>query len=302
MAGGAFIVCAIMTWLAWSALRGRVSRHTAAQARRYVIGGGVIFPTVVLATLLAHGLGRMPALLAPAPPDALRITVSGEQWWWRVRYHLPDGGEVELANEIRLPVNEPVLFELESPDVIHAFWIPSLGGKIDMIPGRRTRLVLHPTRTGTFRGQCAEFCGDSHALMAFPVVVSGRPDFDAWLAAQARPAAPAAAAAVDPGDPAEKNAPDATLLARGRDAFLLNGCAACHRVRGTEARGRVGPDLTHVGSRLTLGAGTLPNDRAALERWLTEPDRVKPGVLMPHYRMLPREDLGALAAYLKSLE
>lgn len=243
MAGGAFIVCAIMTWLAWSALRGRVSRHTEAQARRYVIGGGVIFPTVVLATLLAHGLGRMPALLAPAPPDALRITVSGEQWWWRVRYHLPDGGEVELANEIRLPVNEPVLFDLESPDVIHAFWIPSLGGKIDMIPGRRTRLVLHPTRTGTFRGQCAEFCGDSHALMAFPVVVSDRPDFDAWLAAQARPAAPIAAT-VAPGNPAEKTPPARRCSRAGETHFCSTAAppaTACAARRRADASAPISP-------------------------------------------------------------
>lgn len=289
MTGGGAVVWLLVIWLAWSAMRGRVSQHTERQARFYVIGGGVLFPTVVLAALLAYGLGMMPELLASAPPGSLKITVSGEQWWWRVHYQTADGGTVELANEIRLPVNEPVEFELESPDVIHSFWIPSLGGKIDMIPGRRTRLVLHPMRTGHFRGQCAEFCGTSHALMAFPVVVMERPVFDEWLAAQRRPA-------VDPDASADP------LIARGRDAFLTHGCGACHTVRGTPARGVVGPDLTHIGSRLSLGAGTLPNDPPAFVRWLAETDRVKPGVLMPHYGMLPRAEHEALAAYLEALQ
>ncbi len=292
MAGGAVVVWALVVWLAWSAMHGRVSRHTERQARLYVIGGGVLFPTLVLAGLLAYGLGMMPALLEPAPPGSLKISVSGEQWWWRVRYHTADGGEVELANEIRLPVGEPASFELESPDVIHSFWIPSLAGKMDMIPGRRTRLVLHPTRTGTFRGQCAEFCGDSHALMAFPVVVMEKDAFAAWLTAQR---APAATPQADAG-------PEARRVNRGRDAFLEHGCSACHTVRGTLARGAIGPDLTHVGGRLTLGAGILPNDHPSFVRWIAETDRVKPGVLMPHYRMLPSGEHDALAAYLESLQ
>jgi cytochrome c oxidase subunit 2 len=286
MAGGGLAVWLVVAWLAWSAVRGRVSKHTERQARLYVIGGGVLFPTVVLAGLLVHGLGMMPEMLAPAPPGSLRIAVSGEQWWWRVRYQMPGGDAVELANEIRLPVGEPVEFTLGSPDVIHAFWIPPLGGKVDMIPGRRTRLVLRPTRTGTFRGQCAEFCGDSHALMAFPVVVMEPADFAKWLEAQARPATVA----------------DAPLIQRGHEAFLTHGCSACHAVRGTPARGAIGPDLTHVGGRLSLGAGVLPNDPAAFVRWLAETDRVKPGVLMPHFGMLPAAEHQALAAYLESLQ
>src|SRR5690606_480619 len=150
----------------------------------------------------------------------------------------PDGSEaVVLANEIRLPVGEPVEFILDSPDVIHSFWIPALGGKMDMVPGRRTRLLLQPTRTGTFRGQCAEFCGTSHALMAFAVVVSEKDEFDRWLAGQRAPAS-------DIGGDAS--------VERGRTLFLTNGCASCHAIRGTEARSEIGPDLTHVGSRLTL--------------------------------------------------
>ena len=286
MTGGALVVWAGVGWLLWSAIRGRAAQNSARQARLYIIGGGAVVPTVVLTGLLLYGLGMTPALLAPAPPGSLRIVVTGEQWWWRVRYVPASGEAVTLANEIRLPVGEPVEFELDSPDVIHAFWIPALGGKMDMIPGRRTRLLLEPTRAGTFRGQCAEYCGTSHALMAFPVVVMEKDDFARWLDAQRAPAA---------------EATDASA-AHGCELFFLNGCAACHTIRGTPARGTIGPELTHVGSRLTLGAGILPNDPAALVRWLEQTNQVKPGVRMPHCGMLPREELGALAAYLESLQ
>lgn len=287
MTGGALFVWVLVVWLTISAVRGRVAEQTARQARFYIIGGGTVFPTVILTGLLIYGLGMMPPLLAPAPEGSLRIAVSGEQWWWRVRYFPPDGGTpFELANEIRLPVGEPVEFELDSPDVIHSFWIPALGGKMDMIPGRRTRLLLEPTRTGTFRGVCAEYCGASHALMAFPVVVQSKPDFARWQEEQQRAAAPVAE----------------TLSASGRELFFLNGCSACHAIRGTDARGTIGPDLTHVGSRLTLGAGIVPNGRDGFVRWIAETDKVKPGVHMPHFGMLPQDELDALAFYLESLQ
>lgn len=287
MAGGATAVWLLVGWLAWSAMRGRVAKHTERQARLYIIGGGAIFPTVVLAVLLTYGLGQMPPLLAPAPPGTLRVEVTGEQYWWRIRYRPADGSQpVVLANEIRLPVGEPAEFVLESRDVIHSFWIPALGGKMDMLPGRRTRLLLRPTRAGTFRGQCAEFCGTSHAHMAFAVVVSEKAVFDRWLAGQRRPAR-------EPSDP---------LTVRGRDLFFSNGCSACHATRGTDARAAIGPDLTHVGGRLTLGAGTLPNDRAGFVRWIAATAQAKPGVLMPHFGMLPPDEIVALAAYLDSLQ
>lgn len=153
-----------------------------------------------------------------------------------------------------------------------------------MIPGRRTRLVLHPTRTGVFRGVCAEYCGASHALMAFDVVVMGKPEFAGWLERQRRPAARAATQAI------------------GRARFMANGCSACHAVRGTTADGAVGPDLTHVGGRMSLGAGTLPNDLEGVKTWLERTDRVKPGATMPHFGMLPPEELRAMASWLGSLE
>lgn len=300
MAAGAVVV-----WLAVSALilyaaRVRPVEHGVRQARLLIVVGGAVFPVVVLTALLTYGLVLMPTLRQPAAdPDAPRIGVSGEQWWWRVRY-LPPGGRgaegaagegaegaaVELANEIRLPIGVRTELILDSPDVIHSLWIPALAGKLDMIPGRITRLVVEPTRTGVFRGVCAEYCGTSHAWMAFDVVVAERAEFDAWLAHQSRPAVP----------------PPTPLAARGGELFLAHGCGACHAVRGTQARGVVGPDLTHVGGRRSIAAGTLPNGRDALRRFVAASEAVKPGVHMPAFGMLPDEDLTALAAYLEGLE
>ena len=175
----------VAVWLAVFGLAVYAARVDPEAGRRgatlMIIGGGAVVPTIVLCGLLVYGLRMMPPLLAAPPPGSLRIAVSGEQWWWRVKYHPAEGGELELANEIRLPVGEPVELELESPDVIHSFWIPTLGGKMDMIPGRRTRLTLQPTRTGVFRGVCAEYCGASHAFMAFSVVVMEKREYSRWL-------------------------------------------------------------------------------------------------------------------------
>lgn len=289
MAGGAAVVWLVVVGLAVYALRVRPGEHSERGSYLLIVGGGVAFPTVVLGALLAYGLATMPAILAPAPEGGLVIEVTGEQWWWRVRY-LPPGGEpVELANEVRLAVGERLNLELRAADVIHAFWVPALGGKMDMIPGRTTRLSLEPTRTGTFRGQCAEYCGASHARMAFHAVVAERREIDAWLAHQASPAAE----------------PTTDLARRGRDVFGAHGCGACHTVRGAGAEapdGVVGPDLTHVGSRVSLGAASLPNDVDGFRRFLSHPGRVKPGVHMPSFRMLGDDDLDALAAYLEGLQ
>lgn len=259
--------------------------HSSRAARWLIVGGGAIVPPIVLGGLLVFGLQLLPTLSAPAEAD-FKIAVSGEQWWWRVQYQTPSGQTVELANEIWLPVGERVEFSLSSPDVIHSFWIPSLGGKVDMIPGRTTRLVLEPTKTGVFRGACAEFCGTSHALMNFQVKVVEPAQFDAWLKQQAEPAA----------------APQSTAARQGLDAFLANGCGACHSIRGTAANGVLGPDLTHVGSRLSLGADVLPNNEQALIRWISDPGHIKPDVNMPAFGMLPEDQLTALAAYLGGLK
>jgi cytochrome c oxidase subunit 2 len=261
-----------------------------------ILGGGVAAPVLVLGALLLYGLMLMPRLREPPPDEDAHVAVTGEQWWWRVRYagfnaderngDANRAGEVVLANEIHLPVGERVRFVFDSPDVIHSFWVPSLAGKVDMIPGRTTTVVLEPTRSGVFRGVCAEYCGTSHAHMRFVVVVTARADFDRWLRAQATPA----------------QVPRTLAQQRGHAAFLRNGCGACHAIRGTPAHGAVGPDLTHVGSRLELAAGTLPNDAGAFAKWIADAHALKPGALMPPFATLPPAELQAMALYLDSLQ
>ena len=288
MAGGAVIIWLAVVSLAVYTIHLEREPHTLRGARLLIVGGGVLLPILVLTVLLVYGFATLPALIAPAPEGSLKIAVSGEQWWWRVRYFTPGDTHrvIELANEIRLPVGERVEFRLESPDVIHSFWIPSLGGKIDMIPGRVNRLTLEPSKTGVFRGACAEYCGTSHALMNFSVVVVEKNEFAYWLERQGQPAL----------------TPTETLAVRGQELFLATGCGACHTVRGTPADGVVGPDLTHVGSRLSLAAGTLANEPADFLRWIAHPGDVKPEVGMPAFGMLPPDELRALAVYLDGLE
>ncbi|WP_373048518.1 c-type cytochrome [Vulgatibacter sp.] len=264
----------------------RIADETRGPAAWIIVGGGAVFPSVVLAGYLLYGLALLPDLVAPAPHGSLQIQISGEMWWWRVHYLPPGGDPVPLANEIRLPVGEPVEFLVESPDVIHSFWIPSLGPKIDMIPGRKNRLALQPTTTGLFRGACAEYCGASDARMNFYAEVMEKAAFERWLAQQAAPA----------------KEPSTALEARGRALFLGNGCGACHTVRGTEADGVLGPDLTHVGGRHSIGAGLLPNDREGFARFIASTNHLKPEVRMPAFGMLPADDLTAIAAWLDGLE
>jgi cytochrome c oxidase subunit 2 len=281
-------VGALLIWLAVVAIAVYTIRvgvsHSQRAANLLILGGGVALPTVVLGALIAYGIPLVPTILA-LPEGGPSIRVMAKQWWWRFEYLTP-AGPVETANELRLPRGERVVLELGSPDVIHSFWVPSLAGKMDMIPGRTTRLALEPLRTGTFRGTCAEYCGASHALMAFAVVVMEPEEFREWLEREARPAE-------TPVDPE---------ASRGQTAFIANGCTACHTIRGTPAGGRIGPDLTHVGSRRLIAAETLPNTPAALARWIADTDNIKPGVHMPAFRALQREELSALAAYLSGLK
>ena len=284
MTVGALIVWAGVVAIAVYTIRVRES-HSQRAANLLIIGGGVVAPAIVLGALIAYGMPLVPRVLAVPPQGDLAIHVTAKQWWWRVQYRTP-AGSFETANELRLPVGERVALQLSSPDVIHSFWVPSLAGKMDMIPGRITRLALEPTKTGTFRGACAEYCGASHALMAFSVVVMEPEAFRDWLDAQARPA-------VVSSD---------RFAARGAEAFIANGCTACHTIRGTIAAGRIGPDLTHVGSRLRIAAETLPNDPEVLVQWISRADRFKPGVHMPAFRALADDELSALAAYLSGLK
>jgi cytochrome c oxidase subunit 2 len=286
MAGGALIVWGAVIALAMYCARLRAGASDRRRDNLLIVGAGIVVPVLVLTVLLLFGLSMIPRHVARAPEGALQIAVSGEQWWWRVRYLRPGAPPIELANEIRRPVGEPVQFRLDSDNVIHSFWIPSMGGKIDMIPGRVTHLALHPSITGIFRGACAEYCGTSHALMSFYVEVLQRDAFTRWIDHQASPA-------LTPAEP---------LALEGQRTFETSGCSACHTIRGTSARGVIGPDLTHVGSRLSLGAGVLANEPDAFRRWIADTERIKPGVHMPHFGMLPIEDVRALAAYLEGLQ
>lgn len=251
-----------------------------------IIGGGIVFPVTVLSALLVYGFFVMQAgAVRNDDPTELTVTVTGKRWWWDVVYTTSDGRRIRSANELRLPVGEPVRVRLKSDNVIHSFWAPRLAGKLDMIPGRTNEIVLEAEEPGISRGQCAEYCGGAHALMAFYVETMPEDQFDAWLENIAAPA----------------REPESEMAARGHKLFSEYGCGACHRVRGTEATGTLGPDLTHVGGRLSLGAAILPNDREAFRRWIADNQHIKPDNLMPPFE-LPEEELGALAAYLDSLE
>jgi cytochrome c oxidase subunit 2 len=273
--GGAVIWCLVIG-AAIYAVVGRRKPKSEQFADRFILAGGVVFPTLALAGLLFYGLRMLPEWRTSDDPD-LRVHIVGEQYWWRIRYELADGRLVETANELHLPEGHVVEFVLTAQDVIHSFWIPALGGKLDVIPGRTNILRLTPEKTGQFRGACAEYCGLSHALMALQVTVHDPDDFQLWLAGQAAPAAG-----------------DAT-------AFASAGCGACHHVRGLVEQGAVGPDLTHLMARRTLGAGTVDMTRANLAQWLDDPAAFKPDVRMPSYAHLPTSEKQAILDFLMEL-
>jgi cytochrome c oxidase subunit 2 len=255
--------------------------------RRVIVAGGIAFPVIVLSALLVYGLYIARVLVANPEEPALTIEVIGERWWWRVHY-LNEAGEVEFvtANEIRIPVGQPVRFVLKTQDVIHSFWVPSLAGKLDMIPGRVNSYTFSAEKPGVYRGQCAEYCGAQHALMAFYTVAMEPREYEAWVQDQSAPA----------------EEPRIASLETGQELFLANGCGACHTVRGTQAAGVLGPDLTHVGSRLSIGAGILPNNLGTLAGWISSTQHLKPDALMPSFGNLQGEELRSIAAYLESLK
>jgi cytochrome c oxidase subunit 2 len=269
----------------WLAIRGGPAIRSRLAGERTVVAGGLVFPAITLTGLLVYDVAAMRADLRSSGGDVERIEVVGEQWWWRVAYAGRDGRPFASANEIRIPVDRAVEFSLASADVIHSFWVPSLAGKVDMIPGRTTRLRVMAERQGVYRGQCAEYCGGPHALMAMRIIAMPADEFDAWKVA-------AAAAAPEPTGETEK---------RGQSLFLAAGCGACHAVRGTPASGTVGPDLTHIGARRSVGVDTLPMTPANLAWFVADGQHLKPGNTMPQFRIFSGKDLDALAAYLLSL-
>ncbi len=267
----------------WIAIRGSPRVRAVLAQERSIVALGLILPAVTLTLLLGYGVWLMRAQLSPFHSgDALRIEVTGEQWWWRVAY---GDTAIASANEIRIPVGRPIHFTLKASDVIHSFWVPSLGGKVDMIPGRTTALRLTAEREGVYRGQCAEYCGGPHALMAFEVVALPQGEYDAWLASEAAPA----------------RAPSSEQERHGQSLFIAAGCGGCHAVRGTLAAGTIGPDLTHIGSRRSVGIDTLPLNAENITRFIANGQHVKPGNRMPEFRILSADEHAALATYLLSL-
>jgi cytochrome c oxidase subunit 2 len=249
--------------------------------------GWTVAPVLLLGALFLLTIRTMSTVAAPERPEAaaLRIEVVGHQWWWEFRY--PDLGVV-TANELHVPVGTPLRLDLTAGDVIHSFWVPRLGWKLDAVPGRTNTMWLRVDRAGTYDGACTEFCGVQHAWMRVRLVAQSSGDFERWLQQQRT-------STVEPPPGQE------SLVARGQQVFLRSTCVNCHTVQGTAAAGRVGPDLTHVGSRQTLGAGIEPNTPEVLRRWVQNAQSVKPGVLMPSYRFSD-DDLTALVAYLSALK
>jgi cytochrome c oxidase subunit II len=262
-----------------AAARGR--RKTDEDAQRalpwgepFIVIAGVVVSGAVLVGFFLFSLGRMQALADGGRRTDLSIDVIGHDWWWEVRY--PNGAVT--ANEIHMPTGRRVRFVLTTDDVIHSFWVPPLGPKTDMIPGQTNRMWLEASKPGVYRGQCAEFCGLQHANMIIRVVAEAPADFDRWMAEQSQPAA----------------------ALPGQRLFESQTCAGCHEIRGSGAAGQVGPDLTHFGGRATLGAGVLPLTDENLRRWISDPQSVKPGAVMPP-TTLPPAELDTLIAYLKAL-
>ena len=287
MLGGAIVVFAVVLALVVFGLLRRQGlerddRRPIRGATWLVATGGIAIPLVVLIVLFAATLGTLPTTSAAGKATSLTIDVTGREWFWDVDY--PAAG-VRTANEIHIPVGASVLVRVTSDDVIHSLWVPALNRKIDVIPGQTNEVVWHADRAGVFRGQCAEFCGVEHAHMGLWVVAEPPAQFEQWLAAQATAPPPPASAALE----------------QGQQVFLGSSCEYCHTIAGTNASGTIGPDLSHLASRLSLGAATIPNTKGYLAGWILDPQHIKPGNRMPG-TALSGPELQSLLEYLESLK
>jgi cytochrome c oxidase subunit 2 len=285
------LMMALLAWAIWRARKRRPEEAPRTDApaadvtlRRLLIGWTVLI--VVGLFVLAGGSFLVDRRLArDEDPHALQVRITASEWWWQVEYLDPDPSRTTItANELHLPVDRATRIELRSNDVIHSFWVPNLNGKTDLIPGRSNFQTITPRRTGRWRGQCAEFCGLEHARMALDVSVDDAATFTRWRAAQLAPATP----------------PRTASQSQGQQVFMASTCASCHAIAGTDAAGRIGPNLTHLASRRTLAAGALPMRPGALADWIRDPHAGKPGTNMPATD-LPPDQLAALVAYLMSL-
>ncbi|MDA0270219.1 MAG: cytochrome c oxidase subunit II [Chloroflexi bacterium] len=242
-----------------------------------------LLPVLIVAAMAVPTFNAIAVITGDAPEDSLEVKAVGYQWWFQFQY--PELGVV-TASDLHLPVDRPILVKLESKDVIHSFWVPQLSGKVDMVPGHTNQLWFTPNTVGEFMGQCAEFCGLSHANMRFRVFVHTQEDFDAWVQSQL----------------AEAATPEEGLAAAGAQQFTMSGCIGCHTVRGNAlAMGVIGPELTHFGSRTRLAGGMVENTEVELRRWLKNPPAMKPGSIMPNLN-LTDEQIDSLVAYLYSLQ
>ncbi len=264
--------------------RGDAAPETRRRMTR-IVGGAVAATTLILFVFLGFTYSTDRALAGIAEPDAMQIEVRGHQWWWDATYQdTVAANQLTTSNEIHVPVGRSILLKMTSADVIHSMWIPNLHGKKDLVPGHWTTTYFRADTPGVYRAQCAEFCGLQHAKMALMVVAESPENFRRWYASNL----------------AGAHTPTDSTTLRGREVFLAASCAMCHTIRGTSAASRVGPDLTHIGSRLTLAAGTLPNTRGHMAGWIANPQGIKPGTRMPANDLSP-DDLQALVAYLESL-
>jgi cytochrome c oxidase subunit 2 len=293
-----FIVATVVMWalIAWAAVRrrGTLEEHAPVDiggGQEWITWGGVAIPLIVLSVIFIFGLKLMASFpihdgmnRMALKPD---ILVTGHQWWWEVQYlDGPYDEHFTTANEIHIPAGQPVTIQLQSADVIHAFWVPELHGKVDMIPGHVNYIRIEADHPGKFSGQCAEYCGEEHALMRLLVVAQGPDDYAAWKQQMVQPAA-------------EPTGADAIA---GQKLFLSGPCSMCHTVRGTVAGGRVAPDLTHLASRQNIAANVYPNDTAYLEAWITHAQALKPDAQMPDMTQFSGTQLRQLVAYLQQLK
>jgi cytochrome c oxidase subunit 2 len=294
------IVCAVMYVLVVAALLVAIARRRRTEALTVETGrhhetsplmgtaaiGWIVLIAAGLTVLAVASFFTDRSNTSVADNPQLAINVTGNQWWWDVKYSSHEASnEFRTANEIHLPVNVPVEITLQSNDVIHSFWIPNLAGKQDLIPGRVTDIQILPRKIGTYRGQCAEFCGVQHANMALDITVESKEDFERWVHAQQRPAF----------------APMTPLEAAGYRFVTTRQCGACHNITGTPASGQVAPDLTHFASRRSIAAGTLPMSTGNLYGWIADPQSQKPGNKMPTIGLSP-DELHAVVAYLGRLK
>ena len=293
-----FLVTIAIMWvlIAWASVRrkGTLEEHAPIDAgggQGWIAVGGLAIPLAVLCFIFVLGLKLLASfpIHDPMNQHAIKpdIVVIGHQWWWEVHYvDGPIDEHFTTANEIHIPVNQPVMFELRSQDVIHSFWIPSLHGKVDLIPGHPNYVQIEASHPGNYTGECALFCGEQHAHMRLLVVAQSAEDYQAWEQAQVKPAAP----------------PQSPAAQAGEQLFLSGPCSMCHSVRGTQAGGHVAPDLTHLASRQFIASDSFPNNTAYLESWATHAQSLKPGCLMPDLTQFSGTQLQQLVAYLQQLK